>query len=302
MANYSIIGGDDKEYGPVTDTDVRQWLAEGRLNAQSRAKGEGDAEFRTLATFPEFADAFATDANPATIAPLKSSASGSFSQGDYELDLGGCITRGWELVKNNFWPAIGISALVFLASIGINQVFGLLSSGPMNEMIRNQQVSARGILIVLGVTVLGAPFGTILMAGLFKYFLKLLRNESAGIGDAFSGFGPHTGQLILLSLVQMVLVILGYCLCIIPGIYLSVAWYFAIPLVIDRGMNFWEAMELSRKMVNKHWFMVFACMLVFGLIGVAGIIACGIGILFTLPIGIAALMYAYETIFGNEKN
>ena len=59
MANYLIIGGDGKEYGPVTDVDVRQWLAEGRLNAQSLAKAESDAEFRPLAVFPEFADAFA---------------------------------------------------------------------------------------------------------------------------------------------------------------------------------------------------------------------------------------------------
>ena len=55
MANYFIIGGDGKEYGPVTDADVRLWIAEGRLNAQSLAKGEGDAEFRALAQFPEFA-------------------------------------------------------------------------------------------------------------------------------------------------------------------------------------------------------------------------------------------------------
>ena len=68
MANYIIIGGDGKEYGPVTTNDVRQWLAEGRLNAQSLVKAESDAEFRPLEKFPEFADAFAANA-PATIAP-----------------------------------------------------------------------------------------------------------------------------------------------------------------------------------------------------------------------------------------
>ena len=64
MANYLIIGGDGKEYGPVTDADVRQWLAEGRLNAQSMAKAESDAEFRPLSAFPEFAAAFGTGAPP----------------------------------------------------------------------------------------------------------------------------------------------------------------------------------------------------------------------------------------------
>jgi predicted PurR-regulated permease PerM len=65
MANYFIIGGDGKEYGPVTEADVRQWIAEGRLNGISQAKAESDAEFRALAQFPEFAAALAAAA-PAT--------------------------------------------------------------------------------------------------------------------------------------------------------------------------------------------------------------------------------------------
>ena len=58
MANYTIIGGDQKEYGPITADDVRQWIAEGRLNEQSLIKVEGAAEFHPLGTFAEFGDAF----------------------------------------------------------------------------------------------------------------------------------------------------------------------------------------------------------------------------------------------------
>jgi hypothetical protein len=295
MANYLIIGGDGKEYGPVTEADVRQWIAEGRLSAQSQAKSESDAEFRALSQFPEFADAFA----PATIAPAK--AAGSATD-DYELDLGDCITRAWALLKNDFWPVVGCSALVLFALVGVNQLFGLITNPIVNEMVATRKISVHGILIVLGVTIISAPVSTIFMAGLFKYYLKLIRGEPAGVSDAFSGFGPRTGQLILLSLVQMILLMIGYMLCVIPGIYLSAAWYFALPLVIDRGLNFWPAMELSRRMVSKHWFIVFAAMLVFGLVAMLGVIACGIGILATMPIGMIALMYAYETIFGAKKS
>ena len=62
MANYLIIGGDGKEYGPAAEADLRQWIAEKRLNAESRVKSESDAEFRPLAQIPEFADAFAPHA------------------------------------------------------------------------------------------------------------------------------------------------------------------------------------------------------------------------------------------------
>jgi hypothetical protein len=55
---YVIIGGDGKEYGPISGADLRQWVSEERLNARSLVKTESDAEFRPLSTFPEFADLF----------------------------------------------------------------------------------------------------------------------------------------------------------------------------------------------------------------------------------------------------
>ena len=33
---YKIIGGDGKEYGPIDEASLRQWIQEGRLNAQSQ--------------------------------------------------------------------------------------------------------------------------------------------------------------------------------------------------------------------------------------------------------------------------
>jgi hypothetical protein len=68
--NYTIIGGDGKQYGPITETDLRKWIGEGRLNAQSLAKAESDAEFRTLATFPEFAALLGMGAPTPGIAPI----------------------------------------------------------------------------------------------------------------------------------------------------------------------------------------------------------------------------------------
>lgn len=53
---YVIIGGDGKEYGPISGAELRQWVSEERLSARSRVKAESDAEFRPLSTFPEFAD------------------------------------------------------------------------------------------------------------------------------------------------------------------------------------------------------------------------------------------------------
>ena len=54
---YKIIGADQKEYGPVTAEQLRQWLTEGRVSAQTQVLPEGATEWKPLGTLPEFAGA-----------------------------------------------------------------------------------------------------------------------------------------------------------------------------------------------------------------------------------------------------
>ena len=52
---YKIIGADLKEYGPVSSDQIRQWLAEGRVNGQTKIQAADSTEWRSLAEIPEFA-------------------------------------------------------------------------------------------------------------------------------------------------------------------------------------------------------------------------------------------------------
>ena len=69
---YKIIGGDGKEYGPVSADDLRRWIAEGRVNAQTRIQGGESADWRPLGEFPEFAlPAFTAPLTPPPGGPVK---------------------------------------------------------------------------------------------------------------------------------------------------------------------------------------------------------------------------------------
>jgi len=296
---YKIIGGDHKEYGPETSEQVRQWIAEGRANGQSLAKAEGSTEWKPLSAHPEFADIYASGATafaPGS-APVPPTVEEILAR-DYDLDIGSCVVRAWELVKGNFWPIVGITFLVILASNLITQAISLIYRPAFHEMIVNRQISAEAIALFLLAWMISLPVQTVFVGGLFVYYLRLIRGHEAGLSDAFSGFTHALVPLALLGIVQGVLALLGFAACLIPGIYLSICWIFAMPLVVDRQLSFWEAMELSRNVVSRHWFSVFALLIVVALLGVAGVLACFVGLLVTMPIGWLALMYAYEDIFG----
>lgn len=58
---YKIIGGDQKEYGPVTFEQLAQWIRDNRANAQSLVQKEG-GPWVPLGSLPEFAELLAAQA------------------------------------------------------------------------------------------------------------------------------------------------------------------------------------------------------------------------------------------------
>ena len=340
MANYTIIGGDGKEYCPVTDAEVRQWIAEHRLAPTSQAKGETDTEFRDLAQFPEFADAFKA---PPTIAPLGASAGysrtaendQSYLDRDYDLDIIGCVSRGGELLKNN----MGTLFVGFIVYALIQIVVNFLG-----------QIPILGLIFKLANCICSST----LMAGLYYLFIRVNRGEPADLGDLFAGFRRSFGHLFLAWLIQVV--VIGLCeapflivmflkamplidplkaffhqlqqgnsspsldpavitglksmilssmpimlVCLIPITYLTVSWKFTFPLILDKNLTFGEGLKTSWKMVNKHWWLVFGLTVATAILNLLGILLCCVGLLFTVPLGIAASMIAYETIFGRQE-
>jgi hypothetical protein len=66
---YYIQGADQKEYGPVSSDQLRQWISENRLNRFSPARADGESLWKTLGDFPEFADVLGASASPTAATP-----------------------------------------------------------------------------------------------------------------------------------------------------------------------------------------------------------------------------------------
>ena len=137
-----------------------------------------------------------------------------------------------------------------------------------------------------------------LFGGMYLYLLKKIRGEKATVETVFSGFSHRFLHLFLGGFATGLLTWLGFICCIIPGIYLAVAWTFTLPLIVDKKLDFWSAMELSRKVVTKHWFHFFFFGIFALLYFFLGALAFGVGLFVTIPLVLASLMYAYEDVFG----
>src|SRR5712691_585197 len=66
---YRIIGVDGKEYGPIEITQVRQWVADGRINARTKIKEEGANEWKVAGDIPDLKEALSMQAGAGPSAP-----------------------------------------------------------------------------------------------------------------------------------------------------------------------------------------------------------------------------------------
>ncbi len=186
---YKIIGANQVQYGPVSADQLRQWIAEGRADANTQVQAEGSSEWRALRDIPEFAGNFA-GLPPVGLPPLSSA-------------LAGDSGRAMALQKVS-GPAIGllVAAILGLVLSVLGLLFSLLGvslsslNTPMPAGLQAFQVSA-GIAGV-ALRLVGMLFCVFILYGGMK--MKKLENHGLCVGASILAMIPCLSPCCLLGL------------------------------------------------------------------------------------------------------
>jgi hypothetical protein len=157
---YKIIGADQKEYGPVTADQLRQWLAEGRVNPQTQVLPEGATEWTTLGALPEFATA--SSAAPPTLPSFPAPASAAAA-----------LVAG---------PAIGLIVTAILGAlvqmVSLIRLLLVHNSMPVNSQMPGQAwVAMLSGPIGVVISIIAILMGVVILLGA----LKMKKLESYGL-------------------------------------------------------------------------------------------------------------------------
>lgn len=122
---FMILGGDGKEYGPVSPGQIKEWMHGNRANLQTKCRRVGETTWKTLADYAEFnfagAKAFVppadTPADTPSVSPLEHAASvAEFSATIADAEPAEPARRGTRLVAQLIDSLTG---LLFLLPAGI---------------------------------------------------------------------------------------------------------------------------------------------------------------------------------------
>src|SRR5688500_13320330 len=199
---YFMIGGDKREYGPVDAEVIRQWIRDGRANGETLLRAEGETDWKALRTFADFQGDAGPPPLPAAWPPVDYLAPDQARK--VRVQVGHSFARAWHLVGQHFGTVAAASLMVWL-------IFTAMLYAPC--------------LGVLAMLFYGPLFG-----GLYMFFLKLIREGDAAPGDVFALTRDSAVPLMMTGLVSLILIQIGTVFCILPGIYLLIAWLFSLPL------------------------------------------------------------------------
>ena len=283
--------------GPFTYEEVLSKLEKSEIHRETLAWQAGLAEWQKLSSF----GIFPMEQSQAEIPPI--------------LDSSFPSTLEW--LQNSFqktklhWGTILLSGLVYLAIEGVFEVpMQLLTTFIDQETIKAHWKSLQalewpmlvaGMIFIFLVLFVLNYVKTLVSVGYQRYILAVIRGESDPWGRMIEGLKGSFLSLLLYLTVATMIILLGFCCFLLPGIYFAVCYSFAPLFIVDQKLSFWEAMETSRRQVHQKWFRVFWYLIVIGFVLFSGVILLVVGLLFTLPMGLLCYLMIYENLLKEEK-
>jgi hypothetical protein len=199
------------------------------------------------------------------------------------------ITEAWTILK----PELGMwiaAALVYGA------ISGAFNGGSNVVQAMNPNGESTVLLAVTFVlSILSSLVSGIIGAGLFKMAIHHVRTGKADISQMFNVF-DSLGSLVIAIILTSLAMVLGLFACVIPGIIAALGFAMTSPLIVDQKMEAIPAMKRSWAAMKPNLGAFFVLCLVLGVLNIAGLCACCVGLLVTIPLSQIALALVYRDL------
>jgi uncharacterized membrane protein len=204
------------------------------------------------------------------------------------FSIGDAVSFGWEVMKNNLGfliPAVLIMWFINSIPNGVLSPFYLARNAPAAAVL--------GFLV----SILSFVVGIFVLMAQIRIGLKFCSSEVPDFPDMVSDYRRFWDVLVG-SILYFLIVMAGFILLIIPGIYWGVRYYYFSYLILDQGMSPVDAIKRSGQITRGVWWHLFVFWLAAFGIMILGFMVCCVGALFAWPVVIIATAYVYRSLLA----
>ncbi len=97
-----------------------------------------------------------------------------------------------------------------------------------------------------------AVLGVYLRMGVLQILLKVVRGQPCSFVELFLG-GRQFLPFLAIEILYGLLVGCGMCLCIVPGVFLTLMFFLAPLLVLDQRVPVMDSFGMSKGLTDAHW-------------------------------------------------
>lgn len=213
-----------------------------------------------------------------------------------------CLRGGWNLIKDQYWLFLGISAVGLLigSAVPLGILLGPMMCGIYLALFRRQRgepvtfdILFKGfdyfVDSIVATLIQVVPMMIILLPVYFISFFVFLANfKPARRGDP-----PD-----LLPFLAFFAVI--FIAVMIVSLIIHAFFIFTYPLIVDRRLSGVDAVKTSLRAASANLGGIIGLVLLTTLLGFAGLLLCYVGAFLMLPITFAANSVAYRQVFSAQ--
>ena len=209
------------------------------------------------------------------------------------MDYGTIVQTGWRGFCRNALVLVGFQILYVIIVGGLSFGASAVAPGLAEPGPKVIQGIAYGLLLLLQVVV-----HLVWPVALLNGALMAAKGQTFQFGQLFRET-KQLFNLLGLHVFAAIAILLGLLAFGLPGIYLSVAYWFSAFLLVDQRVSFLDALAGARAMVTPHWFDVAVLLLVIVAISAVGFLACGVGLFATGPLAVCIGAAGYLQLAAN---
>ncbi|MBB4118739.1 magnesium-transporting ATPase (P-type) [Mesonia hippocampi] len=229
-----------------------------------------------------------------------------------ELDFGSIFNDSIELFKKVWVPGFVTILLTLLLMLPfyIVMYLPLITMGVMDpEMLEygGSAVSMGTMIFTYGMMLVFLVAVCYISLALQAAFYRICKYKDLGIEgkeDYFYFFKKqYFKRTLVLGLMTSLIAMLATMLCMLPVFYVIVPLSFMpMFLALKPELEWKDNLKASFALGNKKWLITFGLIMVSGILAqFVGMLACGIGVLFTAAFGKLPVYFIYKKVIGIEE-